>query len=64
MTSGKDSPLQSVPAVLKVLSKGMINGRRLTWAAEGTCWADNGAVRARSSSERTIPTGFLKISRL
>jgi hypothetical protein len=64
-TSGKDSLIQSVPAALEVFSKGMITSSRLTRAGPGCCWAEEGTAKtARSSNERTIPAGFLKISKL
>jgi hypothetical protein len=63
-TSGKDSLIQSVPGALEVFSKGMINSNRLTLAEAGFCWADKGTAKARSSKEKTIPTGFFKVPKL
>jgi hypothetical protein len=66
-TSGKDSLIQSIPAVLAVFSNGMINNSLLTPVGPGCCWAGEGIATARAarySNERTIPTGFLKITRL
>jgi len=64
-TSGKDSLIQSVPAALEVFSKGMIYSSRITRAGQGCCWdVEEPDQTARSSNERTIPAGFLKVTKL
>src|SRR5579864_570841 len=65
--SGKDSLIQSVPGAVDEFSKGMINSSLLARTGPLCCWAWSGASStdmARNSSERTIPTGFLKVSKL
>jgi hypothetical protein len=66
-TSGKDSLIQSSPGVVEVFSKGMINSILLARAGPGCCWAEESGVTAnaaKNSNERTIPAGFLKVSKL
>jgi hypothetical protein len=65
--SGKDSLIQSSPGVVEVFSKGMINSSLLARTGPGCCWAEESGATANAatnSNERTIPAGFLKVSKL
>jgi hypothetical protein len=64
-TSGKASPIQSIPGTLEVFSKGMISNIRLERIEEPRFWAHNGCDTAtKSTSNRKIEAGLLKLHRL
>src|SRR5437588_11801253 len=64
-TSGKASPIQSIPGTLEVFSKGMISKIRLERIVEKRFWAHNGRVTATERRTNTkIVAGLLKLHRL